>query len=425
MTPSSLTKPLAVEQAQAEIAMLVLAQNELRNSVVRSRLKESVTTIDLLGRVFAENVVSPINVPSHDNSAMDGFAFAFADLNPDTETVLNVVGTSFAGDANRAKVSAGQAIKVMTGAMMPFGTDTVVPFENANAADNEVTIPTGQKLGQNRRFAGEDLAMGKAAVHAGRRCTASDMGLIASLGISSCLAHPKIKVALLSTGDELTALGSPLLPGKIYDSNRFTLTGLLVKLGVEIIDLGIIPDNPDALETALKYAAQKADVIISSGGVSVGEADFTRTVMNRLGSVDFCTVAMRPGRPIAIGRLHSNEKSALYFGLPGNPVAVMVTFYFFVQDAIRQLAGETVTPLALVKASAQTAFRKKSGRTEYQRAIYEITEDRQAQVRTTGGQGSGVLSSMSSANCLVVLHHEQTSIDVGDTVDVVLFDSLD
>jgi molybdopterin molybdotransferase len=425
MTPSSLTKPLAVEQAQAEIAMLVLAQNELRSALTKAGRTESVSTIDLLNRVFAENVISPINVPSHDNSAMDGYALAYADLKADSETTLNVVGTSFAGDANRRAISAGQAIKVMTGAMMPLGADTVVPFENASEVSNHVTIPTGQKLGQNRRFAGEDLAVGKAAVRSGRRCTASDMGLIASLGISSCLVHPKIKVALLSTGDELTALGSPLLPGKIYDSNRFTLTGLLAKLGVEIIDLGIIPDIPNALETALKYATEKADVIISSGGVSVGEADFTRAVMNRLGSVDFCTVAMRPGRPIAIGRLQSNEKSALYFGLPGNPVAVMVTFYFFVRDAIRQLSGESVPPLAFVKANAQTAFRKKSGRTEYQRAIYEITADRRAQVRSTGGQGSGVLSSMSSANCLVVLHHEQTSIDVGDTVDVVLFDSLD
>jgi molybdopterin molybdotransferase len=425
MTPSSLDKPLAVEHAQAEISQLIQLQKKLPTSGFSSNPTEMVRTIDLLNRVFAENVVSPINVPPHDNSAMDGFALAFADLNAEAETILTITSTSFAGDTKKSTIGAGQAIKVMTGAMMPFGADTVVPFENAMATGNKVSIPKGQKLGQNRRFMGEDLKLGTAAIVEGRRCTASDMGLIASLGISSCLMRPKIKVAMISTGDELMELGSPLLPGKIYDSNRFTLIGLLSGLGVEIIDLGIVPDNPGTLEATLKHAIECADVIISSGGVSVGEADFTRTVMNRLGSVDFCTVAMRPGRPIAIGQLQSGGKSALYFGLPGNPVAVMVTFYFFVRNAIRQLAGENVSPFAFIKACAQTAFRKKTGRTEYQRAIYKLSPDRQAVVYSTGSQGSGVLSSMSSANCLVVLHHEQTNINVGDMVDVVLFDSLE
>jgi molybdopterin molybdotransferase len=372
----------------------------------------------LLGRILSEDIISPINVPAHDNSAMDGYAVRFQDLDTATDTTLPILGSIFAGQA-ASLLPPNSAYKIMTGAVMPAGADTVIPFENAQLDGTMVSIPNGQKLGQNRRFAGEDLAKDKVAVAREKRCSPAEMGLIASLGISHCRVRTKLKVAILSTGNELVDFGCTPGPGQVYDSNRYTLTGMLNKLDVEVIDLGIVPDNPAALETTLNNASQIADVIISSGGVSVGEADFTRGVMQKLGRIDFCTVAMRPGRPIAVGVI-GNKK--LYFGLPGNPVAVMMTFYFFVQAAIRQLAGERYTTPPLMKARSQSAFKKKAGRTEYQRAY--VVSDGQPKVTSTGQQGSGVLSSMSAANCLVVLHHQQENIAIGDLVDVVLFDGL-
>jgi molybdopterin molybdotransferase len=422
MTPSSLDHQLPVAQAQQEIAELV---SQLLSNLSFNRTIEQVETSALLGRVLAADVISPINVPAHDNSAMDGYAVRFVDLHPTATTNLKIADSAFAGQARQLTANAGEAIKVMTGAMMPIGADTVIPFENALVNKDLVSIPAGQILGQNRRFMGEDLTLGIAALKAGRRCTPADMGLVASLGIQNCAVYARLKVAIFSTGNEVAALGQTLMPGQVYDSNRFTLLGMLARLNVDVIDLGVVPDDPSALEAALiasTCSPHNANIVISSGGVSVGEADFTRRVMAKLGNIDFCTVAMRPGRPIAVGTLTAN---ALYFGLPGNPVAVMITFYFFVKAAIRQLAGEVWDEPPLLQAKTVSALRKKPGRTEYQRAyVFTAPNGRTPLVRSTGQQGSGVLRSMSEANCLVVLNHQQTNANEGDWVDIVRFDGL-
>jgi molybdopterin molybdotransferase len=417
MSPSSLSSPLPVIQTQREIAVLVQAISQSLEKI--NGTTKTVRTFDLLGMVLSNDVISPINVPAHDNSAMDGFAFRFSDLATLGDTTLPVVQSVFAGDQQHTTLATRSATKIMTGAMMPLGADTVVPFENATFDGINVTIPSGQSIGQNRRFAGEDLPKNSCAVAKGTRCGPAEMGLIASLGIGACEVFVKLTVAIFSTGNELADFDQPLKVGQVFDSNRYTLMGMLSKLNVDVIDLGIVPDDPILLENSLRQAMAKADVVISSGGVSVGEADFTRAVMAKLGSIDFCTVAMRPGRPIAVGVI---GKSKLYFGLPGNPVAVMMTFYFFVQAAIRQLSGEKYTTPPMMKAISHSAFRKKPGRTEYQRA-YVVSES-QPIVTSTGQQGSGVLRSMSEANCLVVLGHEQANVAVGDLVDILLFNGL-
>jgi molybdopterin molybdotransferase len=417
MTPSSLSEPLSVEQTQQEIAELVTRL--MSSNTANQGIATPVLVQDLLGRVLKENIISPINVPAHDNSAMDGYAVRFQDLDEHQSTTLKITGSIFAGGSDLFQLPQKSAAKIMTGAMMPDGADTVIPFENAQSDGPTVTIPKGQILGQNRRFAGEDLSKGKVALSQGKRCGPAEMGLIASLGIRSCEVNAKLKVAILSTGNEIVDFGCTPKPGQVFDSNRYTLRGMLEKLSVEVIDLGIVPDDPLLLEATLNNASQIADVIISSGGVSVGEADFTRDMMQKLGRIDFCTVAMRPGRPIAVGVIGDNK---LYFGLPGNPVAVMMTFYFFVQSAIRQLAGEKYTTPPFLQAVSQSAFKKKPGRTEYQRAY--VVSDGYPKVTSTGQQGSGVLRSMSEANCLVVLDHQQQNVTVGDLVNIVMFDGL-
>jgi molybdopterin molybdotransferase len=420
MTPSSLSSPLSVEQTQKEIAELVaILLNAKPHAAKRTQL---IGVENLLGKVLSEDIISPINVPAHDNSAMDGYAVRFQDLNASNETKLPVSGNVFAGEVPTSPLKPNTACKIMTGAMMPVGADTVIPFELARLDGVNVNIPQGQTLGQNRRFAGEDLTKNHIALAKGKRCGPAEMGLIASLGIRQCTVEPKLKVAILSTGNELADFGSILKDGQVFDSNRYTLRGMLSKLDVEVIDIGIVPDDRSALELALTQAAEVADVIISSGGVSVGEADFTREIMAKLGRIDFCTVAMRPGRPIAVGVIGENK---LYFGLPGNPVAVMMTFYFFVQAAIRQLSGELAAIRPMMQARSLSKFRKKPGRTEYQRA-YVYSEGAQGitSVRSTGSQGSGVLRSMSEANCLVVLSHNQGDVAEGDLVDIVIFEGI-
>jgi molybdopterin molybdotransferase len=418
MTPSSLSTPLSVEQTQKEIALLVAVLRKSRENAGLSA--ELVSVENLLGKVLSDDIISPINVPAHDNSAMDGYAVRFQDLHEDSDTTLPITGSVFAGENSNAPLLTNTACKIMTGAVMPAGADTVIPFENAQSDGSTVTISKGQLLGQNRRFAGEDLTKDCIALAKGKRCGPAEMGLIASLGISHCRVEPKLRVAILSTGNELADFGSTSKPGQVFDSNRYTLRGMLLKLDVDVIDIGIVADDKNALEKALTRASKVADVIISSGGVSVGEADFTREIMAKLGSIDFCTVAMRPGRPIAVG-LIGDEK--LYFGLPGNPVAVMMTFYFFVQAALRQLVGEVAVIRPMMQAKSLSKFRKKPGRTEYQRA-YVYSDGGHTCVKSTGSQGSGVLRSMSEANCLVVLSHEQGSVNEGDFVDIVIFDGI-
>ncbi len=372
------------------------------------------------GRILAADLESPIDVPPCDNSAMDGYALRHADLDLGGATELAVVGAAFAGRPYEGSCPPGATVRIMTGAAMPAGLDTVVPQESVQASDGYIRIPPGQRAGQHRRRAGEDLAAGGRALAAGRRLGAADIGLAASLGIGELRVRRRARIAFFSTGDELQAIGDPLGIGRIYDSNRYTLQAMLDRLDVETIDLGVVPDSPQALEAAVREAADRADAIISTGGVSVGEADHTRAVMARLGRVEFWTIAMRPGRPMAFGRIGR----AWYFGLPGNPVAVMVTFCFLARPALLALGGATPAPLVYARARALRPIRKRAGRTEYQRGHAEAGEDGIMQVELTGNQGSGVLSSMSRANCMVVLHHDQGAVAAGEWVDCLPFDGL-
>lgn len=380
---------------------------------------ERVGVLEAQGRVLAHDLVSPISVPPHDNSAMDGFAFDGAQLAAGA-LQLEVVGTALAGKAWQGQVGAGQCVKIMTGAIMPAGLDTVVPQEFTKALpDGRIEIPANLlKPGDNRRLAGEDLMAGRPALRAGERLGPAACGLVASLGIAEVEVFRRLKVAYFSTGDEILTLGEPQREGAVYDSNRYTVHGLLGRLGCEVVDFGVVKDDPAQLEEAFRTAAASADAIITSGGVSVGEADFTKAMMKKLGDVAFWKIAMRPGRPMAVGRIGD----AVLFGLPGNPVAVMVTFLAFVRPALLQMMGARAEPLPYLRARSAEAMRKKPGRTEYQRGIVRRTPDGALEVRTTGNQGSGVLSSMVQANGLIVLHHAQGNIAVGDEVDVMMFE---
>lgn len=373
------------------------------------------------GRVLAQDVVSPISVPAHDNSAMDGFAFSGALLQPGQALALRSVGTALAGKAWVGTVGAGECLKVMTGAILPSGLDTVVPQEFTKQEDDVVHIPTDiLKAGDNRRLRGEDLLQGGVALPKGELLTPAALGLAASLGLQSLQVVRRLRVAYLSTGDEVLSVDEPLREGAVFDSNRYTVTSLLDRLGCEVIELGVVRDEPAALEAAFRSAAAQADVILSSGGVSVGEADFTKGMMAKLGDVAFWRIAMRPGRPFAVGRIGNT----VLFGMPGNPVAVMVTFLTLIRPALLQMMGARPQPLPLLQAHSQEPVRKKAGRTEYQRGIVSTAPDGRLQVRTTGNQGSGVLSSMVQANGLIVLHHAQGHVAAGDCVDVMMFDGV-
>jgi molybdopterin molybdotransferase len=397
------------------------ARAAIRSVITPVSANERVAVRASLGRVLGEDVVSTVNVPAHDNSAMDGWAVRAADLRPDGETTLREVGVAYAGRKFAGGVAPGECVRVMTGAVMPPGTDTVVIQEVVRADGDRVVVPAGQQQGQNRRLAGEDLALGRVVLQAGRAIRPAELGLLASLGLAEVAVRRRLRVAFFSTGDELASIGSPLKEGEVYDSNRYTLYGMLARLGVELVDMGVVRDDPAALERAFREAAAGADAIVSSGGVSVGEADFTRELLGRLGEVLFWKIAMRPGRPMAFGRIGG----AWFFGLPGNPVAVMVTFYGFVRDALLALAGRTDDcVLPMLRVPSATALRKKPGRTEFQRGILERGADGAWTVRITGSQGSGVLRSMSEANCFIVLEHERGDVKAGDPVSVQLFDGL-
>ena len=324
---------------------------------------ERVATRSALGRVLAEDIVPAIDVPAHDNSAMDGYALRAADLKAG-DTALKEIGTALAGKQFEGTPGPGECVRVMTGAVMPAGTDTVVIQEIVRKEDGKIVVPAGQKKGQNVRSAGEDLKTGVPVLRTGHAVRPAELGLIASLGIAEVMVKRRLRVAFFSTGDELASIGSPLAAGQVYDSNRYTLYGMLSRLGVEILDMGVVKDDPQLLESALRTAATNADVIITSGGVSVGEADFVKGMMARLGEVLFWKIAMRPGRPMAFGRIDSEGGSAWLFGLPGNPVAVMVTFYQFVREALLYLAGRTGDcALPLLRVPCVAAMRKVPGRT--------------------------------------------------------------
>ena len=395
--------------------------NFLDHLVATVQDKESVNIFDALGRVTAQDVISPLNVPPHDNSAMDGFAFDGTPLNQTQVLSLKVVGTALAGKAWEGVVKAGECVKIMTGAIMPKGLNTVVPQEFCQMmARDLIEIPAGLlKAGDNRRLCGEDLMLGEAALLKGALITPAAAGLLASLGVPHVSVVRRLRVAYFSTGDEILSLGEAPREGAVYDSNRYTVHGMLQALGCEMIDMGVVKDNPELLEQAFNKAAEQADVIITSGGVSVGEADFTKAMMKKLGDVVFWKIAMRPGRPMAVGRIQKGQRSAVLFGLPGNPVAVMVTFLAFVKPALLKMMGCTATPLPMLRAKTQEVLRKKPGRTEYQRGVVSRNEQGELQVITTGNQGSGVLSSMVQANGLIVLSHQQGTAQLGDWVDVL------
>ena len=416
---------------------------------------ESVGIFEALGRVLAQDIVSPFSVPPHDNSAMDGYAFRGAELKAGTTITLTPVGTALAGAAWRGTVAPGQCVKIMTGAVMPEGLDTVVPQEFVTRQDDgRITVSTSLlRPGDNRRLAGEDLLQGGVALPAGERLGPAALGLLASLGLAQVPVWRRLRVAYFSTGNEILSLGEAPREGAVYDSNRYTVFGLLQRLGIEVIDLGVVRDEPALLQAAFLDAAHRADAIITSGGVSVGEADHTRTMMQQLGDVEFWRIAMRPGRPMAVGRIHAtgpqlqeklasspgstlaesyqnrskNETGAVLFGLPGNPVAVMVTFLAFVRPALLRMmgcSGRSLQPPPLLRARSALPIRKKPGRTEYQRGWVRRDASGALVVEAAAHQGSGVLSSMVQANGLIVLGHGQGSVAPGEEVDVMVFDGV-
>jgi molybdopterin molybdotransferase len=429
----------SIEQIAAELAgydpnslradKVNLFLTELVSPIVET---ETIALLDALNRVLAHDIISPISVPPHDNSAMDGFAFSGEQLNERRSLDLKIVGTALAGKAWQGSVGLGECLKIMTGAIMPEGLDTVVAQELVVLNPEKTHISIAPKIlqqGDNRRKTGEDLQQGSPALLKGTHLTPAALGLIASLGLPTVKVYRKIRVAYFSTGDEILSLGDAPREGAVYDSNRFTVFGLLTRLGCEVIDMGVVRDDPALLEAAFSKAASIADAIVTSGGVSVGEADYTRAMMKKLtsesndsGGVAFWRIAMRPGRPMAVGRI--GEKSSVLFGLPGNPVAVMVTFLAFVRPALLRMMGSTALDLPLLKARSTEVIRKKTGRTEYQRGKVSTAVDGTLQVKTTGNQGSGVLSSMVQANGLIVLHHDQGSVNIGDEIDVMMFEGV-
>ncbi len=376
-----------------------------------------------LDRVLAADIESPFDVPGHDNSAMDGWAVRFGDLHTSTDTPLRRIGESFAGKPFAGDVAPGEAVRIFTGGVMPRGTDTVVMQERATETPGGVTVAAGAvtKAGQNRRFAGEDLKRGAMVFRAGQPVRPAELGMLASLGVNEVSVYRKLRVAFFSTGDELRSVGQPLGAGEIYDSNRYTLYGMLRRLNCDAVDMGVVPDVPELLERAFRTAAATADVVITSGGVSVGEADFVKELLGKLGEVLFWKIAMKPGRPLAYGKIGD----AHFFGLPGNPVSVMVTFYEFVRDALLTLQGRrNVAPTPMFKAVLAAPIRKAPGRTEFQRGILSRDAADGWQVRTTGDQGSGILSSMSQADCFIVLPADTGNLAAGTPVDVQLLEGL-
>jgi len=376
---------------------------------------ETLPVLQSLGRVLAAEIISPSNVPNHNNSAMDGFAFKFSDH----IKTLKVIGTAFAGKAFAGNVGAGECVKIMTGAVIPKGADTVVMQERIAIKSDRITLLEDPKLGANVRLAGEDLKLGQTVLAKGHIMRPADLGLVASLGICEVSIYRPLKVAFFSTGDELISVGKPLETGQVYDSNRYTLFGMLSRLGVVISDLGVVPDKPDLLETTLLKAASENDVVITSGGVSVGEADFMKALLAKHGQVLFWKINMKPGRPLAYGKVGASH----YFGLPGNPVSAMVTFYQFVSEALLTLQGTTPKPLPMFKVECTESIKKATGRTEFQRGV--LFDDVGVwKVKPMPNQGSGVLSSMSAANCFIVLDETVGNCAAGEMVNVQILEGI-
>lgn len=397
------------------------AHTRIRDTLPAPTGRETLGLRDALGRVLAEDIIANIDVPGADNSAMDGYALRGTDLPMHGEGTFHLVGSSFAGHPYPGMVEAGQCVRIMTGGLVPDGCDTVVIQERVQVLDEQrVAIPPGEKAGGNVRTAGEDIAAGSILLQRGRLLNAADLGLLASVGMSTTCVFPIPRVAFFSTGDELRSVGESLEPGCIYNSNSYTIFAMLRRLGIEGKDLGIIPDNRASVREAFRNAASQADVVITSGGVSVGEADYVKEVLEEIGDVRFWKIAIKPGRPLAFGHVDP----AVFFGLPGNPVSVMVTFYQFVLPALQFMAGQRETTSLQLRLPTSSPLRKRPGRVEYQRGTLEAAKDGSLSVRSTGGQGSGILTSMSRADCFIVLPMECARVEAGEMVTVVPFAGL-
>ncbi|EJB8444345.1 TPA: bifunctional molybdopterin-guanine dinucleotide biosynthesis adaptor protein MobB/molybdopterin molybdotransferase MoeA [Vibrio parahaemolyticus] len=394
---------LSVVQGQEKILSLVNTVSEI----------EACKIENSYGRVLAEHIVSPVNVPQYTNSAMDGYAIRSDDVDRDS---YQVVAEVMAGHAYDQPLEVGQAVKIMTGAPTPLNGDTVVMREQASQEGDKVTFNGANiKAGQNVRQAGEDLAIGSDVFTVGTRLASPEMGMIASLGFGEANVFRKLKVAVFSTGDEVQAPGTEQKANSIYDSNRFTIMGMLEKLGCEILDFGILEDNEQLMIEALENASAQADVVMTSGGVSVGDADYIKLALDKLGQIDFWRINMRPGRPLAFGQINNKP----FFGLPGNPVAVMVSFINFVEPALRKMQGEQGWKPLKVNAIATENLRSRQGRTEFSRGIYELDDTGRLTVRTTGKQGSGILRSMSEANCLIEISPAIDTVKAGESVTII------
>jgi len=421
MTKDTINKDIScMDDFDPESILPEQALDKIFSTLTSISETEFVPIREALGRVLAEDIHSKINVPSGRNSAMDGYAMSAEDLPSDGVCKLRLIGTSFAGKPYSGNLKAGECVRIMTGAIMPNGSDTVVIQENTEVNDKTISIGVDTKPGDNVRQAGEDLAIGDLVLEKGMRLTPADIGLLASLGFAKTEVCRRLKVAFFSTGDELRSVGEDLEDGMIYDSNRYTLFGMLARLNVDIIDMGVVKDDRTLMDNAFKEAAGNVDVLITSGGVSVGEADYVKETLIKHGEVNFWKVAMKPGRPLTFGKLDSTY----FFGLPGNPVSVMVTFYQFVQPALKRLSGENITMPVTMKVPCISTLKKRPGRVEYQRGVLEQDESGLMVVRKTGAQGSGILRSMADANCFIVLPIDSEGVRKNDIVDVQPFHGI-
>ncbi|WP_353573205.1 gephyrin-like molybdotransferase Glp [Candidatus Albibeggiatoa sp. nov. BB20] len=368
-----------------------------------------------LGCILAEDIQSPMQVPTYTNSAMDGYAVNATDLNIEGVQSLQLVGSVFAGHPFEQSIQQGQCVRIMTGAMLPQGVDTVIMQEHVEVDAEQIKFnPQQHKAGQNVRLAGEDMQLGQVVLNVGKQILPPELGLLASLGIAEIRIKPKLRVAFFSTGDELCPVGQPLKSGQIYDSNRYQLFGVLARLNLEVIDMGVIPDDLEQIEQAFTTASQIADVLITSGGVSVGDADYVKQILDKLGQINFWKIAMKPGHPLTFGTINQ----ATFFGLPGNPVSALVTFYQFVQPALQRMMGQSDIAQLTWKVRCLSKLKKKKGRTEFQRGILKQAEDGEWVVTTTGAQGSHIIRSMSEANCFIVLQEHQTVVNESEYVTV-------
>lgn len=404
--PDSIT----AEQARQRILSLVEPVQHIESIALRSAL----------GRVIATDVKSRVQVPNHTNSAMDGYALRGDDLPLEGHRQFQMVGSSFAGKPYFGEVASGQCVRIMTGAVIPLNCDSVVTQERVSRTDDQVTVSAGEKVGNNVRHAGEDLQVGEIAIGKGTRIGPAHLGLAASLGFSGLPVYRKPRVAFFSNGDELRSVGETLEIGELYDSNRYTLFAMLEEAGVEVVDLGIVRDEEQAIRQAFVDAADCADMVITSAGASVGDADYVQQTLEQLGEVGFWKVAIKPGRPLAFGKVGDS----LFFGLPGNPVSVMVTFQIFVRVALKRLAGESDTSAITMRVPLTSRLKKRPGRTEYQRGILTVNASGETEVSSAGEQGSGILHSMSVANCYIIMPTESEGATVGDLVEVQPFAQL-